>query len=249
MKNYLFLLFALISNCAYADFTFENTLTVGNPVTGNQLYLEPRISKATYQATDIKQNGYLYGIKGSYDLFVINAPYLGFEGSYMRGKIKGSDLESTYRDFLFEGKLGFTMGIPSAYSFSPYGGIGYEEEKNNYITTPIEQLKYYYFSLGLVSNFYLSPNISAGLNCKIKFPFSGDHDVKNDSIDTRVSISKKIQYLIEVPFTYWASNAMSISAVPFYENKKYNNTSVSTIWNSTAKMHQWGLGIRANFAF
>jgi hypothetical protein len=247
MKRYFLFLFFCIASYASADLiTF---LPADGINTGNQLSLAPVVSRATYKANDVTQKGYLWGIKGQYDLLAFNGPYLGFETYYMRGKLKSGAVESTYRDFLFEGKIGLTMGIPSSYYFTPYAGVGYENERNDYTTVPIEKIDYYYVSAGVLSNLYLSPQFTAGLNLKVKFPFTGDHKVKNESVDTSLSVSKKIQYVIEVPFTYWASSNVSFSAVPYYESKKYNNNIISENWNTTAKMHQWGLALKAVFAF
>jgi hypothetical protein len=252
MKNYFLLLCYLFLGSLGAQECFQSSFALGNSgafLSGNQLSISPEISTATYKAGEVKQKGYLYGIGGSYDLLVLNSPYLGFETYYMKGRLKGSGVESTYRDFLFEGKFGMTFGVPSAYFLTPYAGIGYENEKNDYTTTPIEKIDYYYISVGGLSSIYLSPQFTAGLNFKVKFPFTGDHKVKKEETDVNLSVSKRLQYVLEVPLTYWASPALAISAVPYYEYKNYNNNSIEENWNTKATMSQWGLTLKANLAF
>ncbi len=248
LNRLLPILFLFSSTLSAQCYEFQSSL-VANPVTGNQIYIQPEFTSATYKTSEIKQTGYLYGVSGGYDVLVYNAPYLGFESHYRSGRLKGDGLSSKYRDYLFEGKIGLTMGTPGAFYFVPYGGVGYENEKNDYTNTPVEKLSYYYLSVGCLTQAFLNPQLSFGVNLKCKFPFNGDHDVKNDEIDVRVSISKKMQYLVEIPLTYWASSQLNIAAVPFYEHKEYNNNSTGIEWKSKAKMHQWGLGIRGTFCF
>lgn len=241
---FLFLSSSLLAQC----YEFESNL-VQNPVSGNQFYLEPQITSATYKTSEIKQKGYLYGICGGFDFINYNAPYIGFESVFRSGKLKDKELKSKYTDYAFQAKIGMTLGTQNLYYLIPYAGVGYDNEKNNYNLPPVEKISYYYASVGCVSHAFLSPELSFGVNLKLKFPFSGQHKVKNDEIDVNFSVSKKIQYLVEVPLTYWASKQLNVAAIPFYEYKNYNNNSVDTVWNSKAKMSQWGLGLRGTFCF
>lgn len=249
MLNKLLVIFVFISmNLSAQSFEFQSSL-VSNPTTGNQLYLEPEFSCATYKTGNIKQKGNFYGIRAGYDLLIFNNPYIGFESIYRSGRIKGDGLSSLYTDYLFEGKIGFTIGYPNLYYFTPYAGLGYENEKNDYKTSPVDKLKSYYFSFGFITEAFITPQFSYGVNLKIKFPFIGDHKVKNNDINVNLAISKKMQYTLEVPFTYWVSSQINLSAVPFYDYKNYNNNSLGIEWNHKAKMHQWGLGFRGTFCF
>jgi hypothetical protein len=249
MLNRIALILVLLNaNLFSQPYQFEPML-VSSPVYGNQFYIQPEFSHATYKTREIKQNGYLYGIRGGYDLLVFNNPYLGFECYYRSGVLKGSSLSSKYKYYLFEGKIGFTMGIPTCFIVVPFAGIGYENEKNDYKTPPVEKLSYYYLSAGLYTQIFLNTQITLGCNMKVKFPFCGDHDVKNSEVDERDSCCKKIQYNIEFPVTYWASSQLSFSAIPFYESRKYGNNSTSENWKSKAKMSQYGLGIRGTWCF
>lgn len=111
MRSKLLLSLFLIININLIAYDFPSSL-VTRSVNGNQVYLEPTLSYATYTTEENEQNGYLYGISGAYDLLVFNAPYFGFESHYKSGKIKNHEFISRYTDYLFEGKLGYTKGLP-----------------------------------------------------------------------------------------------------------------------------------------
>lgn len=246
MKN-LLISFMLSLNLFCTVNAFEFLSTFNDPIiTGNQLHLEPIYSNTKYKSGEKKQKGSLYGIKGSYDFLVYNAPYIGIEALYRSGDLKGSSLSSKYKDYIFEAKVGMTMGAPGSYSFIPYAGIGHGNEKNNYKTVPLEKIYYYYLSLGVHSQIFLAPQISVGFNAKLKLPVSGRHELKNEQIDLKLKCPNRPQYIVEIPLTYWATTQMNISAVPFYENKNYANNPTNLDWKKSASISQ--LGARVRFA-
>ena len=248
IRNLFICLVIAIGEVSAQDYVFESSVNSA-PILGNKIYLEPRISRASYSTNDTTQTGYLYGINLGYDVFIYNAPYLGFEFDYISGTIKGDSLSSQYTDYSFEGRAGITLGTPCFYQLTPFLGTGYEKEKNDYKTTPIEKIDYYYISTGIFSQAWISPQLSIGFDLELKFPFHGNHKIKNDSCKINSSICHKMQYFLNVPVTYWASSQLSLSAVPFYQHKHYDNNCVGDAWKSNAKMSQWGLGLRVAYFF
>lgn len=232
--------------CAQYNFPIIGFEQISN---GNEVYIEPKVGYATYKTKEIKEKGTLYGLKGGYDLLLFDSLYLGFDSVYMAGKLKTVDIQSKSKSFSFEGKVGYTFGEKWQFALVPYAGIGYQSEKLDFSVPPIEKIHYYYLSTGVNTRIYIKENLTFGLDVKVKIPFKGKHHVKNDWIDEKVSFSRKIQYLVEVPLTYWTSLQSFIAVSPFYELKYYNNNSTGHNWHSGAKMSQWGVGARLGLAF
>lgn len=219
------------------------------PSTGNEVYVEPKVSYAKYKTKEITEKATLYGIKGGYDLLRFDSLYLGFESVYLAGKFKTDYIQSKYKDFSFEGKMGYTFGEKLSLALIPYAGIGFAHEKYDFSLPPVEKMNYYYLTVGANSRFYVKDNLTIGLDVKVKIPFKGKHHIKNEWIDQKASFSRKLQYVVEVPLIYWTSLQSFISVTPFYELKYYNNNSTGHNWTSGAKMSQLGIGTQIGLAF
>lgn len=249
MINKFISLFLLVGTSLLAQcYEFQSSLIEPVPSV-NQIYIEPIYARAKYKSQNLKQKGNLYGITANYDFILYNAPYCGFESYYKVGTLKSQEINSKYKDYCFEGKVGYTMGIPYNYSFIPYLAIGYENIKNDYKNNFTNKLSYYYLATGINTHVFIMNNFSFGCNIKLIFPIDGSSKVKNNEAELSVTISKKVQYNVEVPLTYSPSSAFSFSIVPFYDYKNINNIHHIENLKTRAKMSEIGLGLRANFCF
>lgn len=183
-----------------------------------------------------KQNGYLAGIRAGYDYLRGYAFYVGLEGVYATGRLKGEfgegeKLRSHLTDANVEGRLGYTFESQSCYqaSLTPFAGIGYFWEINKYgkpAYLPIHfENTFYYVPIGFLSRVFITPEISVGLNFKARFLIDGKIKASHDPEWEGSFIMRyedKVQYRIDLPFTYyWLNQHVAISLVPFYEYRHY----------------------------
>ncbi len=92
MKKLLIFISLTFFHFIQADYEFPVMLGETINTGSNQIYIEPRFCRAVFSAPDIKQRGSLYGVRGSYDLIIYNAPYIGLESQYMSGNLSDAFL-------------------------------------------------------------------------------------------------------------------------------------------------------------
>lgn len=250
MKYIIFLVLILLPKCVFSDDYYQFPLAVGESTynLGNRIYLEPRFSRTELSTASFKQKGYLYGGKIGYDFICPNSIYFGLESSYMQGQLKGGLMQSTYSDFDIQARTGMTFGLMSIFNITPYIGMGYDWEKNEFSALEEDKISYCYGSVGFLSQFYFAC-YSLGLNFQARFPFLGSHSCEDEESHEHDSVSKKIQYLIEIPVNYYFIPALSLGLTPFYTYKNYSNSFSDTDWLASSKLHSYGLAFRVSFNF
>lgn len=264
-------------NSVFADYVFpayvgaESDVVVITPSRFvNQLQIAPIAGKAEIKQGTVKQDGWLYGIRGNYNIVSVNALYLGGEIGYKFGDLKGKvkvdepiflvrdpvtdeiiikdKTKAKYSDLWMEVRTGFTfggMGMPGGY-LTPYFVVGYEKEKNDYVSpSPLElkhTLSYGYLGCGVISDFALSPVMSVGLNAKFKWMFKAKTKTGGEEWleDKNISNANHFHWTIEVPVTYLIAENMSVSIAPFYEFKNYDLHKFEWLGKEKAKFHMWG---------
>jgi len=204
----------------------------------NQFYIAPELYhvKRT-KVGGSEQTGVLYGGQIGYDRFKRYGWYVGFEGLYATGHLKGYSgkkerIKSDLSDAYAEGRFGYTFQQKCGYHarFTPYLGGGYFRERNNFKNpSPVPahfNTHYWYAAVGFLSQASLTPRYDLGLNFKAKFIYDPrckvTHDPKSDNF-TQL-INEKVHYRVEVPLTYhyWeGSDKLMFSLVPFYEYRRY----------------------------
>lgn len=183
------------------------------------------------------QDGTVYGIKAGYERIKRYKVYFGFDALYASGILEGKSgsgnaLKSHFSDTYVEGRLGYTFKSKCQFkpSFTPYGGVGYFIEENNFThpkSTPVHfKTNYIYVALGFLSEIAIKEDFTLGFNFKVKYPYDAKCRVSHDPHfdDTTQMINEEIQYRIEVPLTYQVkrfSENSYISLVPFYELREY----------------------------
>lgn len=183
-----------------------------------------------------KQKGMMYGVRGSYERLKRYKWYLGVEGFYGIGKIKGHTklfkLKSTMQQESIEGRFGYTFQAKNSWkpAFTPFIGYGYYRESNQYHSPTPLKLKfindYTYLSYGFLSSIAVSSCVTIGANAKFRSMYDPKCRVKKDpdADDTKMLIEDKLQYRLEFPICYHfyvsCFNA-EIGIVPFFERQHY----------------------------
>ncbi|WP_068470984.1 hypothetical protein [Candidatus Protochlamydia phocaeensis] len=206
---------------------------------GNQVFVGPEIYhvKRTKEG-GAAQHGYLYGVRVGYERVKRYKVYWGLDGLYatgsLKGKLDGQHLKSNLTDINLEERVGYTFQAKCDWrpSLTPFIGIGYFWEKNNYKHPSDMQIHFHnrfsYIPVGFLSSVQFGPYFSMGVNFKARIILEGKNEVSNDPKfdDVTQNYEEKIHYRIELPFTYercyWGKE-LGISLVPFYEYRQYGH--------------------------
>lgn len=183
-----------------------------------------------------KQTGCLWGGRLTFNRIKCFGWYLGADLLYASGTLNGhsntNKIRSTLSDTNVEGRFGYTLQQRSdrAPSFTPFFGIGYFRETNNFRSpTPIQvhfRNTFTYIPFGFLSHVYINPQIGMGLNFKVRYLFQHKNTVSNDPENDTMTLHyrEKLQYRVELPLTYdlcFRNRLWRISLDPFYEYRNY----------------------------
>lgn len=275
LTKYLIIGALTMQMSAFADYVFPNyvgtevTEVIGIPAV-NKISIDPLMGKSQIKQGTVKQDGWLYGLRVSFDIVNPNNIYLGGEIGCKFGDLKGNlkaenplflaidpindeiivkdKTKSKYSDLWAELRAGFTfggVGMSGGY-LSPFLLVGYEKEKNDYVSpTPIElkyKLTYGYFGCGIVSDFYLSNMMSIGMNAKFKWMFKAKNKTSGDSYleDKGISNANHFHWSIEIPVKYFINANTIVAIVPFYESKQYDLHKIIWMGKEKANFNMWG---------
>jgi hypothetical protein len=180
-----------------------------------------------------RQRGTLYGLRASYDYIARYKFYMGFEGSYARGTLRGKSgggdkLRSRFTDSMLEGRFGYTLQSLSGCCgwFTPFIGGGYFWENNDYVKPSPKHLRfrngYGYACVGCLAGSSIRPVFDIGLYAAARFSIQGKVDVSHDKEedDTTLKYEQKVNCRIALPLTY-VCGWYDIALVPFYEYRHY----------------------------
>lgn len=205
---------------------------------GHQFYVGPEIYHVhRNREGGTKQNGTVYGVRTGYDRIKRCRLYWGFDALYGQGTLDGKSgagnkIKSTFTDIFAEGRFGYTFQQKHGYrlSLTPFGGVGYMSERNNFKhPSPIPvhfDIKSWYGVAGFLSQATVTDRCDIGLNFKARFLYDPKCKVSHDpeSENSTQLINEKIHYRVELPlsYRYWeCSDSLLISLVPFYEFRQY----------------------------
>jgi hypothetical protein len=137
----------------------------------NRFSISPLFGKAQMKQGTVKEKGWLYGVKGNYDLINPNCFYFGAEIGYKAGDLKGNGdatfttvnivdpatrvetptailveekTKSKYSDLWGEIRVGFTLanfGLSNSF-ISPYFVVGAEREKDYFVSPTTLEIKH-----------------------------------------------------------------------------------------------------------
>jgi hypothetical protein len=203
------------------------------PYIGPEIYYMKRIKEG-----GAEQTGPLYGARIGYDYVRRYYFYWGLDALWATGTLDGhvrkEKLKSQFTDANVEARLGYTF--QSKYwrcaSFTPYTGVGYFWENNEYQhPSPLKihfKNRFSYIPVGFLSQIFLMPNLSIGVNLKVRIIWEGEQHVKRDPEYDKLTqhYEEKLQYRVELPiatFFSWKQHSLGISLVPFYEYRRYGH--------------------------
>lgn len=184
------------------------------------------------------QSGTLYGVRIGYDHIHRYKLYWGIDALWARGIIEGkieeSHLKSQFTDMNVEARVGYTFQSKCwrCASFTPYTGGGCFWENNDYqhpspLTVHFRN-RFSYIPVGFLSQIFITPHWSVGVNFKVRYLLDAKQEVTNDPEHGKQTqhYEEKLQYRTELPITYficWRKHSLAVSLVPFYEYRPYGH--------------------------
>lgn len=248
---------------ALSIFCVDSAIATDVCETNNRIYLGPEythIKRARKGGT--KQDGPLYGVRVGYDRLKRYGWYVGLEGNYSNGKIKGktgsdAKIHSRFTDMWAEARGGYTFQRKHGYqfAFTPFVGAGYATEKNNFITpSPLHihfKTKYPYILGGFLASANFRENWNMGLMFRIYFPIDPRCDVTNDPNHDSVTqnIGERLQYRVNLPITYKFScyERGSFTLEPFYEFRHYGTHVNFPFDYFKTELQLWGIIFKLDY--
>lgn len=258
----LYSLFLLMSS-----FIVENHLcatcyykTYGNSINiGPEFYYVKRAREGGSE-----QTGMLYGIRVGYDHVKRYKFYWGLDALWATGNLNGKfedhHLESRFTDTNVEGRLGYTFQSKHfrCASFTPFIGIGYFWELNHYHGKSDIHVhfrnEFYYLPVGFLSQVFITPTLSMGLNFKVRFPIEGKQKVTNDPEfdDMTQQYEQHPQYRVDLPITYfycWNDYRLATCVMPFYEYRHYGHRANFPFDFLDTKFNIYGISLQMLYLF
>jgi hypothetical protein len=237
MKLYALIMMTLIGSST-SIFSCERDLNRQEIYIGPDIY---HISREKERGGE--QKGNMFGVRLGYNRFKRYGWYIGEEVRYEKGTLKGDlptgeKLHSHFTDCLVEGRLGYTFQQKNGFqiSFTPFLGVGYANEKNNYThSSPIPIHFKTHFNYGAIGFFSWAHynRFELGLNFIARMPYEPKCEVSHDPDHHSVSqkIKERVQYRVELPLGYQIdfgnfkrclrSSEGVVRLVSYYEYRNY----------------------------
>lgn len=230
-----------------------------DPYIGPEIYYMKRLKEG-----GAKQGGTLYGVRIGYDYVQRSKFYWGADALWatgtLEGRIRDEHLKSNFTDINPEVRLGFTFQSKCwrCASFTPYVGLGYFWETNDYQhPSPLKihfKNQFSYVPIGFLSQIFITNTLSIGLNFKVRIIFEGEqhvtHDPKHENMTQHYQ--EKLQYRIELPATYffcWTSHPLAVSLIPFYEYRHYGHRANFPFDFLDTKLNLYGATLKLHYLF
>lgn len=211
------------------------------------------------------QSGGMIGVRGSFERIGRYKWYLGVEGLYGTGTIKGhagsgAKIKSKLSDYQIEGRLGYTFQAKCGFrpALTPFVGYGYWEETNHYKFPSPLLVKFSnqapYVSFGFLSTITICPQFTAGFNFKARALIDSECRVKNDPVfgHLKMYIHDEMQYRFELPlyYDYYCNcRVFELGLVPFYEYRHYGGRENYPFDFLDTKLRIYGINIQFTYRF
>lgn len=232
----------------------------------NQVCLGPEVySVLRTKEGGAEQKGVLWGGRARYERLKGCKWYLGAEISYARGDLTGRSgsedrIKSTLSDGSIEGRLGysFLLNERRCFTFTPFIGIGYFCEKNNFCCpSPIPvhfRNSFSYLPLGFLSYISLSDRLKLGLRFTARYLWDHKMKVTHDPHFGKLSLKyvEKCQYRIEMPLLYEAclcNRVWLMGISPFFEYRRYGHLANFPFDFLETKFRLWGAYLQLIYLF
>jgi hypothetical protein len=230
-----------------------------DPFIGPEIYYVKRLKERGAQ-----QSGTLYGVRIGYDHVRRYKLYWGVDALWAKGILEGhirdDKLKSEFTDTNVEARLGYTF--QSKYwrclSFTPYTGVGYFWEMNNYQhPSPLKihfKNTFSYVPVGFLSQIFIMPNLSLGVNFKVRVILEGEQRSSRDPKFDKLTqhYDEKLQYRLELPVTYffcWNIHPLGVSLVPFFEYRCYGHRANFPFDFLETKLRIYGATLKLMYLF
>lgn len=211
------------------------------------------------------QKGTLAGVRGSLERIGRYKWYLGVEGLYARGTIRGHSgtdlkLKSKLTDAQIEGRAGYTFQGKCWLrpAFTPFIGYGYLEEENDFKSPSPLLVKFrneaQYVSFGFLSTLTLSEDFTIGFNLKAKSLVDPVCHIKTDPVfgHLKMQFKDEILYRFELPIYYdfyRCCQVFELGLVPFYERRHYGGRENYPFDFLDTKLNIWGFNLQFTCRF
>jgi hypothetical protein len=164
--------------------------------------------------TGSRQEGSLYGLRMLHERICLTRFYWGVETHWARGRLEGHDTthmtsRSNMTDADVEVRVGYTFRIERwlEFLFTPLIGAGYFSECNDFEPPSriIARFRTYftYIPVGFASRFYLTSQLSVGVDFRARFTQDGRILVDDPNLGSVVlHYEHCIHYTLDVPVRY-----------------------------------------------
>lgn len=257
--NRFFLLILLLCGTLHGDCCFD-FLPLYKASIGPEIYHVKRTREG-----GTSQSGHLFGVRGSLERIGRYKWYVGIEGLYGQGTIKGHSsaglrLKSRLTDRQIEGRFGYTFQGKCGFlpSFTPFLGYGYSEEENDYKSPSPLLVRFQnnsaYVSFGFLSTINVTPDLLVGFNLKARSLVDPTCHVKNDPVfdSLNMHVKEEIQYRFEFPIYYdfyRECHVFELGLVPFYEFRHYGGRENYPFDFLDTKLKLYGVNIQFTYRF
>lgn len=239
-----------------------------DPYIGPEIYYVKREKEGGAQ-----QGGTLYGVRIGYDRVKRYKFYWGIDALWAKGVLEGhrkketlegevlkERLKSEFTDINVEARLGYTFQSKCwrCASWTPYGGLGYFWEKNDYKhPSPLQvhfKNHFTYVAGGFLSQIFITPSWSTGFNFKVRYLLEAEQKVEGDTEFGKLTqhYEEKLQYRAELPVTYfycWRSCPLAVSLVPFFEYRAYGHRANFPFDFLEVKLKLYGATLKFHYLF
>ncbi len=206
---------------------------------GRRLFVGPEIYHVDrHKEGGAKQDGTLYGVRFGYEKLKRYKFYYAVDGLYSEGTLEGKNEENHIRSKLYnstlETRFGYTFQTKCFpyVAFTPFFGVGYSWEYNEYVhPSPIKvkfDNQFPYLPLGCLLSCHINENLKVGLNFTARFLWDGKQEIKDPEFGKLTQCYEEhIQYRIELPVDYrfcYGNQNLGIRLTPFYEDRHYGTS-------------------------
>ncbi len=184
-----------------------------------------------YADNNVKYDGPLWGVVGTYEYRKFHNLYAGVYGCYFQGTVtKGSYPDRKFQDGEGEIRFGYNYMALQGASFvaTPYLGFGFNYIAQKREIVPVNHFKYflYYIPIGFLFDWHWNKWFTIGFYFKWMPQVDATLRLTEYAGARFILIKKLEQFLAELPlvFTFGSHRRWDITLTPFWLRKKTGDT-------------------------
>lgn len=202
------------------------------------------------------EDGWLYGIRGSYEKLNERGLYFSLDGYWATGELEGNSnagntLKSDIKEYQLEGRIGGSYSFPKStrVTWVPYLAYGYFSSHHHFVSpSPLtyrSKSDFYYYGGGGMVLVSLGDCWNAGLHFKYKLPEEPKCTIENDPEFGKIvlNIGVHAQYEVELPIRYrsnWLGRQTGLMITPFYRFVHFGGQANHPNDYIDTRFHAWG---------